>query len=157
MSNEPSDYTHRQPVLAENICNLLYSLSSSTYDEIAPKIEYWIEYVLTEPFTTTHDLAERVSSVVWEDRGSKSEIGRFFKELYHAAHRPEQMRSFVDELCLYLLRWFAVASMEDLWKNWSTSPVSKYGGPGFIRTVGSATAGNQYLGVPLRIDSIFEY
>lgn len=132
MSKEPSD-RNREFVIAENICNLLYSLSSSTYAEIAPKIEYWIEFVLAEPFTTTDDLVERVSSVAWEDRGSKSEISRFLKEFRDAPHRSERMKSFVDDLCLYLLRWFAVASMEDLWVHWSTSPVSKCGGPGFIR------------------------
>jgi hypothetical protein len=47
MSSRPG-YHNRQPVLAANICNLFYSLDSSTYGEIAPKIEYWIEYVITE-------------------------------------------------------------------------------------------------------------
>jgi hypothetical protein len=133
MSSEPG-YHNRQPVLAENICNLLYSLSPSTYDEIAPKIEYWIECVIAEQFTTVDDLVERVSSVAWEDRGSQSDISRFLKEFRDAPHRSEGTRSFVDGLCLHVLRWFAVASVEDLWKNWHphTSLVSKRGGPGFI-------------------------
>jgi len=130
MSN---DYHDRQVVLASNICNLLYDLSSSTYDEIAPKIEYWIEYVLSEQITTTDGLAERVSAVAWEGRGSHPDISRFLKEFRNAPHRSEQARSFVDGLCLYLLRWFAVASAEDLWTNWHKAPVSKSGGPGFIR------------------------
>ena len=133
MSSEPG-YHNRQPVLAENICNLLYSLSPSTYDEIAPKIEYWIECVIAEEFTTVDDLVERVSSVAWEDRGSQSDISRFLKEFRGATHLSEETRSFVDKLCLRVLRWFAVASMEDLWKNWepNTSLVSKRAGPGFI-------------------------
>jgi len=133
MSNEPG-YRDRQVVLASNICNLLYDLSPSTYDEVAPKIEYWIEFVLNEQFTTTNDLAERVSAVAWEGRGSYPDISRFLKEFRDAPHRSEQARSFVDGLCLYVLQWFAVASVEDLWTNWSTATVSKCGGPGFIRS-----------------------
>ena len=124
---------HARRLITDNICYLLYSLKSSTYDEIAPKAEYWIEFVLTEPFTTIDDLVERVSPVAWENRGCGSQISRFLKELYNGPHRSERMKSFVDELCLYILRWFAVASTEDLWNNWETSPVSKCGGPGFIR------------------------
>ena len=133
MSNEP-DYRDRQVVLASNICNLLYGLSPSTYDEVAPKIEYWIEYVLNEQFTTTDDLVERVSAVAWEGRGSYPDISRFLKEFRDAPHRSEQARSFVDRLCLYVLQWFAVASAEDLWENWSSALVSKCGGRGYIRS-----------------------
>jgi len=132
MSNESSDH-HRRLVLAENICNLLLSLDPSTYDEISPKIEYWIEFILTERFTTVHDLVEGVSSVAWESRGSHSDISRFLKEYSDAPHRSEQTRPFVDVLCLHIVQWFAVASTEDLWKHWQTSPVSKCGGPGFVR------------------------
>ena len=130
MSN---DYHDRQAVLASNICGLLCDLAPSTYDEVTPKIEYWIEYVLSEQFTTTNDLAERISAVAWEDRGSHPDISRFLKEFRDASHRSEQARSFVDELCLYLLRWFAVASAEDLWTNWNGGLVSKCGGLGFMR------------------------
>ena len=73
MSKESGD-NNRRLIPAENICNLLYSLNSSTYHDVAPKIEYWIEFVLTEPFATTDDLVEWVSSVAWENRGSKSHI-----------------------------------------------------------------------------------
>jgi hypothetical protein len=51
-------YHNHQPALVAKICNLLYSLNPSTYGEIALKIEYWIEYVITEQFTTTDDLVE---------------------------------------------------------------------------------------------------
>ena len=128
MSNNP-----RQLVLSDNICNLLYSLKSSTYSEIAPKIGYWIEFVLTEPFMTTDYLVEQISPVAWERRSSDSHIPQFLKEFYDAPHRSERMKLFVDELCLYVLRWFAVASTDDLWKGWDTSPVSKCGGRGFLR------------------------
>ena len=133
MSDEPG-YRDRQVVLTSNICNLLYDLSPSTYYEIAPKIEYWIEHVLNEQFTTTNDLVEQVSAVAWEGHGSHPDISRFLKEFRNASHRSEQARSFVDGLCLYVIRWFAVASAEDLWTNWGTALVSKCGGPGFIRS-----------------------
>ena len=129
MSNEPS----YQVALASNICALLYDLTSSTYDEVAPKIEYWIEYVLDEQFTTIEDLVERVSVVAWDKRSSHPDISRFLKEFRDAPHRSEPARSFVDRLCRHLLRWFAVASTEDLWTNWHMGSVSKTGGVGFIR------------------------
>ena len=132
MANNSGDQEVRKIALAEHICNLLYSLHSSTYDEIAPKIEYWIEFVLTEQLTTADDLVERVSRVAWENRGYVSTISRFLKEIHDAPHRSEQVKSFVDELCLSVLRWFVVASTEDLWENWHTGPVSKCGGSGFI-------------------------
>jgi len=123
----------RQIVLAENICNLLYDLGPSTYDEIAPKIEYWVEFALTEHFTTTSDLAERVSPVAWGTRGSHSDISRFLKGFRDAPHRSGRVKSFVDELCLCVVRWFAVASAEDLWVRWHSGLVSERGGPGFVR------------------------
>ena len=54
MPDEPNGHARR--LITDNICYLLYSLKSSTYDEIAPKAEHWIEFVLTEPFTTIDDL-----------------------------------------------------------------------------------------------------
>ena len=132
MSDKP-DYENRRTVLAGNICGLLCDLDPSTYDEITPKIEFWIDYVLDERFLTTTDLADRVSSVAWDNRGSKSDISRFLKEFRGAPHRSEQARSFVDELCSSVLQWFSVASSEDLWTGWHGGLVSKNGGPGFIR------------------------
>jgi hypothetical protein len=83
MSSGPG-YHNRHPVLAANICNLFYSLDSSTYGEIAPKIEYWIEYVITEEFTTIDDLVERVSSVAWGECASLLDVSRFLKEFRDA-------------------------------------------------------------------------
>jgi hypothetical protein len=65
---------NRQLVLAANICNLLCDLDPSTYDEITPKIEFWIDYVLDERFMTTTDLVDRVSFVAWDSRDSQSGI-----------------------------------------------------------------------------------
>ena len=128
MPNGPG-YHRRQPVLAEKICSLLSSLNPSTYDEIAPKIEYWIEYVITEQFTTTDDLVERVSPVVWS---CGPHVSRFLKQFRDAPHRSERARSFVDKLCLHLLRWFAIASTENLGLNGGQAEVSKHGGIGYI-------------------------
>ena len=131
MSNK-SEYENRQSVLVSNICNLFYDLGPSTYGQVAPKIEFWIDYVLDEQFTTTADLADLVLSVAWDSRGSQSEISRFLKEFRDAPHRSEQAKSFVDQLSSSVLRWFSVAASEDLWTNWSNALVSKSGGPGFM-------------------------
>jgi len=58
---EGPGYHNRQPILVTNISDLLSLLNASTYNEIAPKIEYWIEYVLREGFTTVDELVEEVS------------------------------------------------------------------------------------------------
>ena len=100
-----------QVVLALNICGLLYDLGQLTYNGIKPKLEYWIEYVLTEQFVTVNDLVERVLPVAWDTRGSHSDISQFLKEFCETPHRSEQARSFIDGLCLHVLRWFAVASV----------------------------------------------
>jgi hypothetical protein len=132
MSNEPG-FHNRQIVLAATICNLLYDLEPSTYDEIAPSIEYWVDYAIIEELTTTEELVERVSPVAWSDRGSHSHISRFLKEFRDAPGRSEQTRSFVDGLCFRFLRWFSVASADDLGANSDTGLVSRSGGFGFIR------------------------
>jgi hypothetical protein len=126
-------YHNRQPVLAAKICNLLCSLTPSAYDKIAPKIEYWIEYGITEQFMTTDDLVERVSSVAWEDRGSRSDISRFLKEFRNAPHRSKRTRSFVDDLCLHVLRWFGIAAADDLATYWGNGSVTSCGGGGLVR------------------------
>ena len=132
MSNG-TGYHNCKAALASNIRDLLRDLEPSTYDEIAPMIEYWVEYGLTEKFTTIVDLVERVSPVAWDTHGSPSDISRFLKEFRDAPHRSEQARSFIDELCLHILRWFAVASTDKFGAEWRDGLVSKGGGPGFIR------------------------
>jgi len=127
------NYGKLQPILAEKICNLFYDLGPSTYDETAPKIEYWIEYVLTEDFIATDDLLGRVSPMAWSTRGSHSDISRFLKEFRDAPHRSDQVRSFVDKLCRLVLRWFAIASAEHLRMDDHYSNVATLGGNTFIR------------------------
>ena len=112
-------YHNRQLVLATKIYSLLCSLSPLTYDEIAPKIEYWIEYVTTEQFTTTGDLVERLLPIAW-DCDKSYYIARFLKEFRDAPCRSECMRSFVDDLSIQILRWFAIAAAD----NFSSSDFS---------------------------------
>ena len=125
-------YHNRRGPICSKIRSLLISLSKepSNYDQIAPKVEYWIEYVLREGFATVDELVEGVSGVGWDDGVSHANVARFFREFYDAPHRSEQARSFVSQLCSYVLRWFAIASAEDLvWT--SGSLVSTRGAPGF--------------------------
>jgi hypothetical protein len=113
--------------------------SSSDYDHIAPKIEYWIEYVLREGFASVDELVEGISRIAWEgSRGSN--IGRFLREFSDAPHRSEQARSFVSQLSLYVLRWFAIASTEDLGRH--PLPGSSYYSTGSISP--GAAYGFQY-------------
>ena len=128
-------YHHRRIVIGARICNLLRSLGPSTYDEISPKIEYWIEYTLTEQSVNVEDLVEQLSSMAWDSGGSHPNIARFFREFYHAPHRSERARSFVDKFCEHVLRWFAAASAEvlEVSCSWHTSRVARCGGEGFIR------------------------
>jgi hypothetical protein len=125
-------YHNRQLVLAAKIRKLLRSLSPSTYDEIAPKIEYWIEYGITEQFTTTDDLVERLSFVAWECDKPR-DVARFFKEFRDASHRSERMRSFIDELSIHVLRWFVMAAAEDFFPGQGDCTVTHGGWTGFAR------------------------
>ena len=126
-------FHNRGHYIASKICSLLTSLTRapSEYDEITPKIEYWIEYVLREQFTTTDDLVEGVSCVAWDLDGSRESVARFLKEFHDAPHRSGQARSFIDKLCDHVLRWFAIASVEDM--SWNSSFVARCNGNGFVR------------------------
>jgi len=122
--------------VALKIRSLLVSLTKqpSEYDEIASKIEYWIEYVLREQFTTVDELVEGVSQVAWDGSILFANVARFLKEFSDAPHRSEQARSFVDKLCEYVLRWFAIASAGDLPMNPfnHSFSVASGGGSGFL-------------------------
>jgi hypothetical protein len=109
-------YHERKGPICSKICSLLTSLANepSAYDEITPKIEYWIEYVLREGFATVDELVEGVSEVAWGGGRTFASVGRFLKEFHDAPQRSEMARSFVAQLCTYVLRWFAIASVEDI-------------------------------------------
>jgi len=135
MSGEAGYHNRGIPICAK-ISSLLCSLKSSTYDEISPKIGYWIEYALTEQSIAADDLAERLSPLAWDNRGpgSNPAIARFLKQFRDAPRRSEEARSFVDGLCCRVLRWFAAASAEDLgpWDGVDARKVARWGGGGFI-------------------------
>ena len=132
---EGPDYHKRRGVICSKIRSLLTSLTGEPpkYDQIVPKIEYWIEFALRERFATVDELVEGVSGAAWEEGGFHKNVGRFFREFYDASHRSEQARSFVAQLCPYVLRWFAIASAEDLWLDSDSGDLSFRGGPAFIR------------------------
>jgi hypothetical protein len=122
-------------LISSKIRSLLISLTNkpSEYDKIAPKIGYWIEYVLLEDFTTIDELVEGVSCVAWQEGGSYATVARFFREFQDAPHRYEQARTFVTQLCSYVLRWFAIASVEPLTMGRHKTEIADGGGTGFAR------------------------
>ena len=126
-------YDDRKGPICSKICSLLILTGApSKYDEIAPKVEYWIEYVLREQFATVDELVEGVSEVAWDGGGSSA--GRFLKEFHDASHRSGQARSFVVQLCTYILRRFAIACVEDLWMKPGGGFIPRNSkGPSFIR------------------------
>ena len=131
-------YHNRKGRICSQICSLLASLTEnpSEYDQTAPKIEYWIEYVLREDFSTVDELVEGVSYVAWSTSGvSFATVGKFLKEFRDAPHRSEQGRTFVTQMCSHVLRWFSIASVECVWNSydWGAGWISSGGGPGFIR------------------------
>ena len=67
-----SSYHQRKEWISWKISSLLIRLDEepSEYDEIAPKIKYWIEYVLREEFLMVDELVEEVSYVAWDGGGS---------------------------------------------------------------------------------------
>jgi len=132
-------YHYRGIAIAAKICSLLRSLQLSTYDEISPKIEYWIEHALSEQSTDPNDLVERLSSLAWDDNGSETNaaVARFLKDFHDAPHRSEQSRSFVDGLCFRVFWWFTAASAEDLvifsQDQYRINRVATTGGESFVR------------------------
>ena len=107
-------YHHHKTVLAANISGLLCALGPSTYDEVAPKIEYWIEHVITERLMTVDDLVERLLPLAWTffPENHRSAVPRFLKEFRDAPSRSKRAKPFVDKFCLRVLRWFTVASAD---------------------------------------------
>ena len=135
MSSGPG-FHNRKKHICSRICSLLIALTKepSKYGEITPKIEYWIEYVLREDFLTVDELVEGVSHVAWNtDDGSFASVGKFLKEFRDAPHRSEQARTFVIQMCSHVLRWFAIASTENLSSDLDATSVSSGTGRGFIR------------------------
>ena len=133
MSGAPG-YHNRGIVIAAKISNLLCSLGPATYEDLSPKIEFWIESALTEQSVNAEGLVDHLSSTIWVSRSSDAAAARFLKEFRDAPHRSEQAKSFVDKFCARVLRLFAAASAEDLasWDMYSRYRVASRGGEGFV-------------------------
>ena len=134
MAQEPG-FDNRRPFILSKIRSLLTSLPQGPpeYDKVAPDIEFWIEYVLRERFMTVDELVGGVSRMAW-DSFNYASVARFLKEFRDAPHRSEQARSFVDKLCEHVIRWFAIASVEDPieYNVYRTDKVAIHGGDGFV-------------------------
>ena len=127
-------YQNRGIGVSKKIYSLLSNLHTQTYDEIAPKIEYWTEWAFAQQFTTVDKLVEHVSDLAWTSGCSPATVGRFLKEFRDSPQRSAQARSFVDDLSTRVFWWFAAASAEDLEMDWGDryDPVARNGGCGFI-------------------------
>ena len=82
---------------------------------------------------TVDELVEGVSEVSWNEGGSFASVARFFKEFHDTPRRSGQARSFVAQLSTHVLRWFAIASVEDLSWSHRYSTISPNYGSGFVR------------------------
>lgn len=134
MSGE-TGYNRRGNAISARISNLLCTLTPSTYDEISPEIEYWIEYALTGLSVDPDELVERLSPLAWDNRSSEANtsIARFLKEFRDAPHRSEQARSWVNGFCSSILLWFRAAVAEDLMQGGcNAGKVTRREGEGFI-------------------------
>ena len=134
MSVPATGYHNRGIVIATKISNLLRSLGTTTYDEISPKVEYWIDCALTEQSVNADDLVDHLSSTIWDGHGSDADVARFLKEFRDTPNRSEQARTFVDSLCSRIFRLFVAASAEDLpsWHRDRTYKIARLAGQGFV-------------------------
>lgn len=127
-------YHNRGISISAKIYSLLCLLDTLAYDEVAWKIEYWIDLALTQQLTTVNELVEQVSFLAWTNHPSQAAFARFLKEFRDSPCRSTQARSFVDEFCTRAFWWFAAASAEDLEMNGDAynGMVASGGGWGFI-------------------------
>ena len=132
--SEESGYLNRGIVIGTKISNLLRSLGLTTYDEVSPKIGYWIEYALAEQSVNPDDLVDQLSATAWVGYSSDADAARFLKEFRDAPHRSEKARSLVNGLCSRILQLFAAASAEDvaLWTRYSNYKIAKWGGESLV-------------------------
>jgi len=125
-------YQNRGISVSEKIFWLFSCLNTQTYDEVAPKIEHWIELALTQEFTTVDKLVEDVSGLAWTASSCPASFARFLREFRDSSRRSTQAKSFVDEFCTRVFLWFAAASAEDLGMNGHSGRVASGGGYGLI-------------------------
>ena len=125
-------YHNRGVAISAKICSLLRSLNTSTYGDITPKTEYWIELALTQQLTTVDELAEGVSLLVWNNQSYAAGLARFLKEFRDSPRRSTQAKPFVENVCTRIFQWFVVASAEDLGEDWKDGLVAIGGGYRFM-------------------------
>ena len=125
-------YDNRGTGVSARIYSLLSYLDTPTYDELAPKIEYWIELALTQQLTTVGELVDHLSILPWTIYRCPTSFARFLKEFRDSPRRSAQARSFVDKFCTRVFVWFAAASAEDLAMDWQNDMVASGGGYGSI-------------------------
>jgi len=118
--------------VSKQIYSLFSYLDTQTYDKVAPKIEYWTEWALTQRLTTVDKLSEHVSTLPWTSHPSPASCARFLKEFRDSPGRSDQAKSFVNDLSTRVFWWFAAASAEDLGMNENGGAVARNGGRGFI-------------------------
>ena len=126
-------YHDCKTTLGANVRGFLYSLRPSTYDKMTPRVEFWIEYIIKEGFSTPKDLAEQLSDIAWHFYDINAEVPRFLKEFRDAPGRSEPTRSFVHEFCLHVLRFFAGATADYFHMDDSSGLIPSGGGNGFVR------------------------
>jgi len=128
--SEETGHHQRGVAIGTKISNLLRSFGPATYDEISPKVQYWIDCALTEQSVNVHDLVDQLSSTIWNGRSSDADIVWEF----HDTPNHSEARTFVNSLCSRVFRLFVAASAEDppSW-NWrSTHKVARLAGEGFV-------------------------
>ena len=125
-------YHNRGAFVSVKIRSLFSHLSTQTYNEVAPTIGFWTELALTQQFVTVEELVEQVSDPIWDGQRAPASFARFLKEFRDSPHRSAQAKSFVDEVCTRIFRWFVAAPAEELQINSNGGMVARCGANGFI-------------------------
>jgi len=125
-------YQDRGIDASRKIYSLFSCLDTQTYGEVALEIEYWIDLVLIQQLTTVDKLVEDVSALAWTTYCCPASFSRFLKEFRDSPRRSTQAKSFVNEFCAQVFRWFTAASVEDLAMAWQEGTVANGGGYGFV-------------------------
>ena len=86
---ERCGYDHYKDPLIANVRGFLSFLHPSTYHEMTPKIEFWIETIIKEGFLTAKGLAEQFSEIAWWNDDRNAEIPWLLKEFCDAVEQAQ--------------------------------------------------------------------
>lgn len=125
-------YQDRGVAVSRKIYTLFTCLDVETYEEVAPKIEYWTEWAFSQQLTTVDKLVEHLSDLAWTTYRCPASFARFLREFRDSPRRSPQAKLFVKEFCARVFWWFAAASAEDLAMAWQKDTVAGGGGCGFV-------------------------